>query len=93
MTATLERFYQRSDIYSESYGDGFNFWTPYGRREVDIAVKNENGGLDLYEVKVDKSNYTPKQRRKDKWLKDTYGFETTVLRRSTKCPICNPRYP
>lgn len=54
-------------------------------------MKNENGGLDLYEVKVDKSNYTRKQRRKDEWLKDAYGFSTTVLRRSTKRPICNPR--
>ncbi|WP_371401969.1 polymorphic toxin-type HINT domain-containing protein [Kribbella sp. NBC_00662] len=90
MTATLERFYQRSDIYSETYGDGFNFWTPYGRREVDIAVKNENGGLDLFEVKVDKSNYYRTQRKKDEWLEKTYGFKTTVLRRSTACPICTP---
>jgi hypothetical protein len=44
-------------------------------------------------VKVNKSNYTRDQRRKDKWLEQTYGFKTTVIRRSTKCPICFPKFP
>ncbi|WP_285786497.1 FG-GAP-like repeat-containing protein [Micromonospora sp. NBRC 101691] len=93
MTSTLERFHRRSDIYSESYGNGFELWTPYGVRQVDIAVRNRRGGLDLFEVKVNKSNYTKGQRRKDLWLEQTYGFKTTVLRRSTACPICLPRFP
>ncbi|MFF9410136.1 RHS repeat-associated core domain-containing protein [Streptomyces anandii] len=90
MTATFEKFYKKSDIYSESYGNGLDLWTPYGRREVDIAVRNPDGNLHLYEVKVNKSNYTRGQRRKDEWLAKTYGFETSVVRRGTACPICNP---
>uniref|UniRef100_UPI001180B8A7 hypothetical protein n=1 Tax=Streptomyces thermovulgaris TaxID=1934 RepID=UPI001180B8A7 len=93
MTATFERFYKRSDIYSETYGNGLKLWTPYGVREVDIAIKNADGGLDLYEIKVNKSNYTRVQRRKDAWLEKTYGFKTTVIRRGTECPICNPKHP
>lgn len=93
MTATFERFNKRSDIYSETYGNGFEFWTPYGRRQVDIAIRNESGGLDLFEIKVNKSNYTRGQRRKDEWLEKTYGFTTTVIRRSTECPICSPKFP
>ncbi|MDL2081365.1 polymorphic toxin-type HINT domain-containing protein [Streptomyces sp. GXMU-J15] len=90
MTATFEKFYKKSDIYSESYGNGLELWTPYGVRQVDIAVRQPNGNLHLYEVKVNKSNYTRGQRRKDEWLAKTYGFETSVVRRSTECPICNP---
>ncbi|MFE7951158.1 polymorphic toxin-type HINT domain-containing protein [Streptomyces sp. NPDC057426] len=90
MTATFEKFYKKSDIYSESYGNGLDLWTPYGRRQVDIAVRNPDGNLHLYEVKVNKSNYTRGQRRKDEWLAKTYGFETSVVRRGTACPICNP---
>ncbi|MFI5871368.1 polymorphic toxin-type HINT domain-containing protein [Streptomyces sp. NPDC051445] len=90
MMATFEKFYKKSDIYSESYGNGLDLWTPYGRREVDIAVRNPDGNLHLYEVKVNKSNYTRGQRRKDEWLAKTYGFETSVVRRGTACPICNP---
>ncbi|MFD5078165.1 RHS repeat-associated core domain-containing protein [Streptomyces sp. NPDC058371] len=90
MTETFEKFYNKSDIYSESYGNGLDLWTPYGRRQVDIAVRNPNGNLHLYEVKVNKSNYTRGQRRKDEWLAKTYGFETSVVRRGTVCPICNP---
>ncbi|MFJ3817195.1 polymorphic toxin-type HINT domain-containing protein [Streptomyces sp. NPDC090056] len=90
MTATFEKFYKKSDIYSESYGNGLELWTPYGVRQVDIAVRQPNGNLHLYEVKVNKSNYTRGQRRKDEWLAKTYGFETSVARRSTECPICNP---
>ncbi|MGZ3143789.1 hypothetical protein ACVDFE_17690 [Lentzea chajnantorensis] len=90
MTETFENFYEKSDIYSESYGNGFEFWTPYGKRQVDIAVRNSDGNLHLYEVKVNKSNYTKGQQRKDQWLAETYGFGTSVLRRSTDCPICNP---
>jgi hypothetical protein len=77
-------------LYSESYGNGLDLWTPYGRRQVDIAVRNPDGNLHLYEVKVNKSNYTRGQRRKDEWLAKTYGFETSVVRRGTECPICNP---
>ncbi|MFV2088184.1 hypothetical protein [Micromonospora sp. LOL_021] len=91
--ATFERFHNRSDIYSETYGNGFEFWTPYGRRQVDIAVRNDSGGLDLYEVKINKSNYTRGQRRKDEWLEETYGFKTTVIRRGAECPICSPKFP
>jgi hypothetical protein len=40
MTETFEKFYDKSDIYSESYGNGLDLWTPYGRRQVDIAVRN-----------------------------------------------------
>ncbi|MFJ9817458.1 polymorphic toxin-type HINT domain-containing protein [Streptomyces sp. NPDC101151] len=90
MTETFEKFYNKSDIYSESYGNGLDLWTPYGRRQVDIAVRNPDGNLHLYEVKVNKSNYTRGQRRKDEWLAKTYGFETSVVRRGTVCPICNP---
>ncbi|MGW4734655.1 polymorphic toxin-type HINT domain-containing protein [Streptomyces shenzhenensis] len=90
MTETFEKFYKKSDIYSESYGNGLDLWTPYGRRQVDIAVRNPDGNLHLYEVKVNKSNYTRGQRRKDEWLAKTYGFETSVVRRGTACPICNP---
>lgn len=90
MTETFEKFYDKSDIYSESYGNGLDLWTPYGRRQVDIAVRNPDGNLHLYEVKVNKSNYTRGQRRKDEWLAKTYGFETSVVRRGTVCPICNP---
>lgn len=90
MTETFEKFYNKSDIYSESYGNGLDLWTPYGRREVDIAVRNPDGNFHLYEVKVNKSNYTRSQRRKDNWLAKTYGFETPVVRRTTVCPICNP---
>lgn len=90
MTDTFEKFYDKSDIYSESYGNGLDLWTPYGRRQVDIAVRNPDGNLHLYEVKVNKSNYTRGQRRKDEWLAKTYGFETSVVRRGTDCPICNP---
>ncbi|GHH67792.1 type IV secretion protein Rhs [Kitasatospora indigofera] len=90
MTETFEKFYNKSDIYSESYGNGLEFWTPYGVRQVDIAVRNPDGNLHLYEVKVNKSNYTKGQRRKDEWLAKTYGFETSVVRRGTECPICNP---
>ncbi|MFG3048314.1 LamG-like jellyroll fold domain-containing protein [Streptomyces sp. NPDC048241] len=90
MTETFEKFYNKSDIYSESYGNGLDLWTPYGRRQVDIAVRNPDGNLHLYEVKVNKSNYTRGQRRKDEWLAKTYGFETSVVRRGTACPICNP---
>lgn len=90
MTETFEKFYDKSDIYSESYGNGLDLWTPYGRRQVDIAVRNPDGNLHLYEVKVNKSNYTRGQRRKDEWLAKTYGFETSVVRRGTECPICNP---
>ncbi|WP_344379720.1 MULTISPECIES: polymorphic toxin-type HINT domain-containing protein, partial [Streptomyces violaceusniger group] len=90
MTETFEKFYNKSDIYSESYGNGLDLWTPYGRRQVDIAVRNPDGNLHLYEVKVNKSNYTRGQRRKDEWLAKTYGFETSVVRRGTECPICNP---
>ncbi|MGW3398463.1 polymorphic toxin-type HINT domain-containing protein [Streptomyces hydrogenans] len=90
MTATFEKFYKKSDIYSESYGNGLDLWTPYGRRQVDIAVRNPDGNLHLYEVKVNKSNYTKGQRRKDEWLAKTYGFQTSVVRRGTECPICNP---
>ncbi|MGW0085526.1 polymorphic toxin-type HINT domain-containing protein, partial [Streptomyces sp. NPDC003393] len=90
MTATFEKFYKKSDIYSESYGNGLELWTPYGKRQVDIAVRQPNGNLHLYEVKVNKSNYTRGQRRKDEWLAKTYGFETSVVRRGTECPICNP---
>ncbi|MET9294402.1 polymorphic toxin-type HINT domain-containing protein [Streptomyces sp. NPDC003077] len=90
MTETFEKFYDKSDIYSESYGNGLDLWTPYGRRQVDIAVRTPDGNLHLYEVKVNKSNYTKSQRRKDEWLAQTYGFETSVIRRGTKCPICNP---
>lgn len=77
MTETFEKFYDKSDIYSESYGNGLDLWTPYGRRQVDIAVRNPDGNLHLYEVKVNKSNYTRGQRRKDEWLAKTYGFETS----------------
>ncbi|MGW7031476.1 polymorphic toxin-type HINT domain-containing protein [Streptomyces xanthophaeus] len=90
MTETFEKFYKKSDIYSESYGNGLELWTPYGVRQVDIAVRNPSGNLHLYEVKVNKSNYTKGQRRKDEWLAKTYGFQTSVLRRGTECPICNP---
>ncbi|MGW2556900.1 RHS repeat-associated core domain-containing protein, partial [Streptomyces sp. NPDC001635] len=90
MTETFEKFYDKSDIYSESYGNGLDLWTPYGRRQVDIAVRNPDGNLHLYEVKVNKSNYTRGQRRKDEWLAKTYGFDTSVVRRGTECPICNP---
>ncbi|MFJ4714208.1 polymorphic toxin-type HINT domain-containing protein [Streptomyces sp. NPDC088785] len=90
MTETFEKFYNKSDIYSESYGNGLDLWTPYGRRQVDIAVRNSDGNLHLYEVKVNKSNYTKGQRRKDEWLAKTYGFKTSVVRRGTACPICNP---
>ncbi len=90
MTETFEKFYNKSDIYSESYGNGLDLWTPYGRRQVDIAVRNPDGNLHLYEVKVNKSNYTRGQRRKDEWLAKTYGFEASVVRRGTVCPICNP---
>ncbi|RPK41475.1 tRNA3(Ser)-specific nuclease WapA precursor [Streptomyces sp. ADI92-24] len=90
MTETFENFYNKSDIYSESYGNGLELWTPYGRRQVDIAVRNPDGNLHLYEVKVNKSNYTKGQRRKDEWLAKTYGFETSVVKRGTLCPICNP---
>lgn len=90
MTETFEKFYKKSDIYSESYGNGLDLWTPYGRRQVDIAVRKPDGNLHLYEVKVNKSNYTKGQRKKDEWLAKTYGFETSVVRRGTVCPICNP---
>nr|WP_308405337.1 hypothetical protein [Streptomyces rugosispiralis] len=90
MTETFEKFYNKSDIYSESYGNGLDLWTPYGRRQMDIAVRNSDGNIHLYEVKVNKSNYTRGQRRKDEWLAKTYGFETSVVQRGTECPICNP---
>jgi hypothetical protein len=90
MTETFEKFYNKSDIYSESYGNGLEIWTPYGVRQVDIAVRNPDGNLHLYEVKVNKSNYTKGQRRKDEWLANTYGFKTSVVRRDTECPICKP---
>ncbi|MER7000483.1 polymorphic toxin-type HINT domain-containing protein, partial [Streptomyces sp. NPDC000410] len=90
MTETFEKFYKKSDIYSESYGNGLELWTPYGVRQVDIAVRNPDGNLHLYEVKVNKSNYTKGQRRKDEWLAKTYGFQTSVVRRGTECPTCNP---
>lgn len=93
MTATFERFYKRSDIYSETYGNGLKIWTPYGVREVDIAIKNASGGIDLYEGKVNKSNYTRSQKRKDAWIEAEYGFKTTVVKRQTECPICKPRFP
>ncbi|MGW6310146.1 polymorphic toxin-type HINT domain-containing protein [Streptomyces niveus] len=93
MTATFERFYKRSDIYSETYGNGLKLWTPYGVREVDIAIKNASGGVDLYEGKVNKSNYTKVQKRKDAWIEKEYGFKTTVIKRQTECPICKPKFP
>ncbi len=86
MTATFERFHNRSDIYSETYGNGFEFWAPYGRRQVDIAIRNDSGGLDLYEVKVNKSNYTRGQRRKDEWLE-----RTMVSRRQSSVVVRNVR--
>jgi len=88
MTATLEGIVGKDNIWSESHGNGFVFETPYGRREVDIAVRTSDNNLRLLEVKTGRSNYTRSQRRKDEWIKENFGFETSVLRRDTPCPIC-----
>lgn len=88
MTETLDKVAGPSNVWSESKGNAFEFWTPYGKRQVDIAVRTEGNNLRLLEVKVNRSNYTRGQRRKDEWLKKTYGFEIDVLRRDTPCPIC-----
>ena len=93
MTDTLQRFYPQSDIWSESLGNGFKIWTPFGTRKVDIAVRTEDGGLHFFEVKTGRSNYTRTERDKDQWLEEAYGFVTTVIRRDTECPICFPRSP
>ncbi|GAA2341240.1 hypothetical protein GCM10010170_024560 [Dactylosporangium salmoneum] len=84
---------QSRDIWSEAWNNGFKIDTPTGVREVDIALRLDDGSLLLLEVKTGKSNYTRDQRDKDEWLFNTYGFRTIVVRSPTECPICFPRFP
>jgi RHS repeat-associated protein len=93
MTDTLTRMYPNRMIHSETRDGPFEIHTPHGVRQVDIALEDGKGGYILFEVKVNKSNYTRTQRRKDKWIQDNLGWPTIVVRRSTPCPICNPWTP
>jgi RHS repeat-associated protein len=93
MTETLSKMYPNRVMHSETRDGPFLIHTPDGVRKVDIALEDGKGGYILFEVKVNKSNYTRAQRGKDKWIKDNLGWPTIVVRRSTKCPICNPWQP
>jgi hypothetical protein len=79
----LTKFYPTSRIESQ-----FEIWTPYGYREADYAVDNGSGGYDLYEVKSNTSRYTKVQRKKDAWIANNLGWDTTVIRMSQPCSSC-----
>jgi len=78
----LSKQYPTSQIHSQ-----FEIHTPYGRRFVDHAVEDGNGGHRLFEVKANGSRYTKVQRQKDTWIKNNLGWDTTVIRMSQSCPI------
>ncbi|MCX4911992.1 RHS repeat-associated core domain-containing protein [Streptomyces sp. NBC_00687] len=65
----------------------FEIWTPYGAREADYAVEDGAGGYHLYEVKSNTSKYTAIQRKKDAWISQNLGWQTTVVRFSQPCPV------
>ncbi|MFJ1754566.1 polymorphic toxin-type HINT domain-containing protein [Kitasatospora sp. NPDC088134] len=77
----LTKWFPTSKIESQ-----FPIWTPYGVREADYAVADGKGGYQLYEVKANGSRYTAIQRKKDAWIAQNLGWQTTVIRMSQPCP-------
>ena len=67
----------------------FKIQTPYGERIVDYLAFDEEGTVDLFEVKTNTSQYTKVQQQKDAWIEQEFGWPTTVVRLNEACPICS----